>query len=375
MKKLFVFGRPVSGDEFTDRQEETARLLKNFTYGINTFIISPRRLGKTSLVKKVQALSETPERLVVYLDLFQCRSREEFCQKFASTILTQVGGSLEKCLHYVRSIFENLTLGIKISATGTGEIHADLDISQHPALLEKVLQLPEEIARRRNIDIVICLDEFQEIASFTDSLAFQKTLRSIWQQQEHTSYCLFGSRYHLMEELLDKPSKPFYKFGDVIYLKTIPEEYWISFICDKFQSCGITIPKELALKICHSVSNHSSYVQQLSWLIYCETEGNVVTEENFRSALDVLLEQNNDLFEAQIDGLSALQRNLLSAVAHGLNDHLNYTENLKKYHLGSAAAVNAARKSLITKGFLLFTNSKLQLSDPVLGLWLLKKMG
>lgn len=44
--KPFVFGVATSGDNFTDRKKETARLLSNFRHGVNTVLISPRRWGR-----------------------------------------------------------------------------------------------------------------------------------------------------------------------------------------------------------------------------------------------------------------------------------------------------------------------------------------
>ena len=76
--KPFVFGVATSGDNFTDRKKETARLLSNFRHGVNTVLISPRRWGKTSLVRKVCRLAQSDTLTVVYLDIFSCRSEREF---------------------------------------------------------------------------------------------------------------------------------------------------------------------------------------------------------------------------------------------------------------------------------------------------------
>ena len=50
MDKPFVYGIAVSGDNFTDRKKETKRLKMNFESGVNSILISPRRMGKTSIV-------------------------------------------------------------------------------------------------------------------------------------------------------------------------------------------------------------------------------------------------------------------------------------------------------------------------------------
>ncbi len=91
--KPFVFGVATSGDNFTDRKKETARLLSNFRHGVNTVLISPRRWGKTSLVRKVCRLAQSDTLKVVYLDIFSCRSEREFYDAFASAVLKQTSSN------------------------------------------------------------------------------------------------------------------------------------------------------------------------------------------------------------------------------------------------------------------------------------------
>lgn len=116
--------------------------------------------------------------------------------------------------------------------------------------INELLNLPEKIAQKRGINIVVCIDEFQQISDFKDSKRFQKQLRSVWQLQKSVSYCLFGSKKHLMNELFEKRSLPFYKFGDAIYLPCISTPDWVSYIRNRFDSTGKQISKELAEKIC-----------------------------------------------------------------------------------------------------------------------------
>lgn len=96
MEKPFVFGVATSGDNFTDREKETQRLLLNFTHGVNTILISPRRWGKTSLVKKVAQLAQTKTRKIVYLDIFSCRTESEFYRLFATSVLKQTSSKWDE---------------------------------------------------------------------------------------------------------------------------------------------------------------------------------------------------------------------------------------------------------------------------------------
>ena len=112
MEKLFVFGKTVSGDTFTDREKETTKLVSNFTYGVNTFIVSPRRWGKTSLVKKVKGITENQSFKVVYLDVQRCRSKEEFCERFASAVLTQTSNKMEEWMENAKNFLNRFSIGV-----------------------------------------------------------------------------------------------------------------------------------------------------------------------------------------------------------------------------------------------------------------------
>ncbi len=108
MEKPFVFGVATSGDNFTDREKETQRLLLNFAHGVNTVLISPRRWGKTSLVKKVAQLSQDSKRKVVYIDIFSCRTENEFYRLFATSILKQTSSKWEEWIENTKQFLSHI---------------------------------------------------------------------------------------------------------------------------------------------------------------------------------------------------------------------------------------------------------------------------
>ena len=55
MKNPFVYGEVVPGDAFVDRDTELARLVSDLGSGQKVFLISPRRYGKSSLVRQALA--------------------------------------------------------------------------------------------------------------------------------------------------------------------------------------------------------------------------------------------------------------------------------------------------------------------------------
>lgn len=370
--KPFIFGVATSGENFTDREKETERLLSNFRYGVNTVLISPRRWGKTSLVQKVCSLAESDELRIVYLDIFACRSDRDFYDAFASAVIKQTSSKWEEWVENAKLFLSRISPKISLGPDPTSEFSISLELNPKSEDVTEILQLPEKIAEKKGCRMVVCIDEFQQIGEFKDSKNFQKQLRSIWQLQKSVSYCLLGSKKHLMNELFEKKSLPFYKFGDAIYLDKISTSHWIEYICGRFEATGKKITRELAEKICLTVDNHSSYVQQLSWLLWIHTDREA-TEEIFQEAVEDLLAQNTPLFEKQTEDLTTYQMNFLRAITEGIHTEFTTQENLRKYQLGTSANVSIIKRSLLKKELIETGRKQVYMADPVLELWLRRK--
>lgn len=365
----FTFGVATSGDNFTDREKETARLLSNFSHGVNTVLISPRRWGKTSLVKKVCKLAQSDRLKIVYLDIFTCRSNREFYDAFAAAVLKQTASKLDELIENARTFLSRISPRFTIGPDPMSDFSVSLELNAKSDDVDEILTLPERIAQKKGVRIVVCIDEFQQIAEFKDSKTFQKRLRTVWQHQTAVSYCLFGSKKHLMNELFEKKSLPFYKFGDTMYLPKISSTDWISYICERFESTGKRISEELAGRICGAVDNHSSYVQQLAWLVWIQTK-DTATDQDFTLAHQDLIDQNTPLFEKQTENLSAYQMNFLRALVDGVHGEFTTAEVLQKYNLGSSANVSIVKRALIKKELIETEGRQIHLADPVMKLWL-----
>lgn len=371
--KPFVFGVAASGDNFTDRESETARLLTNFRSGVNTVLISPRRWGKTSLVRKVCRLAQTDELKIVYLDIFSCRSDADFYDAFASAVLKQTSTKVEEWMENIRQFLSRISPKISLGADPAADFSFSLELTPKREDIDEILQLPEKIAEKKGCRIVVCIDEFQQIGEFKDSKTFQKRLRSVWQLQKHVSYCLFGSKMHLMNELFERKSLPFYKFGDAIYLQKIATADWVGYICSRFEATGKSIPAELAEEICRRVDNHSSYVQQLAWLVWTRT-GKEATRQELEAAFQDIIDQNTPLFEKQTESLTSFQMNFLRAVIDGVHSEFTTQEVMRKYQLGSSANVSIIKRALIKKELIEIDKRKAVIPDPILKVWLQREL-
>lgn len=365
----FVFGKAAEGPFFTDRAEDAKRLHTNLTHGINTILISPRRWGKTSLVKKVISEIDRPDIKPVFIDIFQCKSEYEFYHAFASAVIKQTSSKLDEWVETAKTFLSNISPKFSFGSDPMNDFSLSFEWNPKDDTETDILQLPEKIAQKKNVHLVICLDEFQQMADFTDSEKFQKKLRSVWQHQQNVTYCMFGSKKHLMENIFNDKSKPFYKFGDMMFLKKIPTEEWVPFICSKFQETGKSISLEQAAKICETTENLSSYVQHLAWVVWYKTD-KVVTNKDIAAAIDDLMEQNKVFFQREVEQLSELQLNFLRALANGVSTGFSRKEVIKKYRLESSANVQSVKKALLKKDLIDVDGQDITFNDSLFKLWL-----
>ncbi len=372
INRSFVYGVSVSGDNFTDRQKETQRLKMDFENGLNVVLISPRRMGKTSLVKRVQQVVNPSIIHTVYVDIYDCKSEYDFYNKFAEAVLKQTSNKMELFLEKAKKFLTRLTPKISFSPDPTTDYSVSLGITPKEYSPEEILQLPELVAQQLGKHIVVCIDEFQQVAEWPDSLQVQKRMRGVWQHQQQVSYCLFGGRQHMMNKLFQNRSMPFYQFGEPNYLQPIPTEEWIPFIQQKFTEKGLTIAEKHIRTICETVGNQSSYVQQLAWNVMINTDTEV-TEQTIQAGIGDLLIQCTPLFMEQTGGLSSYQMNFLKAIAAGQHKRFTSASVLQEYQLGSKSNVDRMQHVLREKDYIVATPDGLFLSDPVMALWLKSK--
>lgn len=373
-RNSFVYGVAVSDYNFIGREEETRRLKKNFEGGINSILISPRRWGKTSLVKHVCRQVDREKVIPVFLDMFTCRSEYDFYNALAAAVIKQTASSAERWMDNAREFLMRLTPKISVTPEPLSDFSLSLGITPKTHAPEEVLQLAEEIAVKKQKRIVVCIDEFQQIGEFNDSLNVQKRLRSVWQHHQYTSYCLFGSKKHLMSNIFQRRNMPFYQFGDMLLLKKLPTGQWVDYICSHFEQEGCRITSSLAEKICATVDNHSAYVQQLSWLLLTRmSKGDAATEQMLDQAIADLLDSNELLFIQQTESLTTYQMNFLRAIMAGVTSDFGEYHVREEYQLGSNSNIQRLKTALMGRDLIDFDGKNYTLTDPVFAMWFQRK--
>ncbi len=365
----FKYGSTVSGKAFTGRKTESKQLIHNLINGIHTVIISPRRWGKSSLVEKVvHDITKRDKSInIVLLDLFTVSSEQNFLEMFAREVIKAGSSKLEDRLSIVKSFFKQLSPRVTLGIDPNTDFSISFDWNEAKIHRDEILNLPEELARKKNIRLIICLDEFQNITNFEHYEELEKAMRAAWQRHKHVSYCLYGSKRHMMENLFRKSSNPFYRFGDIMFLKKIPKNEWIKFIMKGFKDTGKFIPEKLAEFIPLTMEDHPWYVQQFASYTWRRTE-NTVTASEISEAMKELIFANLPLYQNEIENLSGKQVNLLRAIYDG-EVQLTSTRVMRKYDLGTPINITRNKKSLEKNDMIYPVGKKYEFLDPAFKLW------
>jgi hypothetical protein len=370
MEKSFVYGIAVTDYNFTGRVEETRRLKANFEGGINSILISPRRWGKTSLVDHVCKLLKDRDIIIVKLDIFGCKTEYDFYNALAVAVLKQTASKVQLWMEEARDFLVRLTPRIGFPVDPVSEISVSLGITPETHSPEEILNMVEIIAKKKNRHIVVCIDEFQQVGEFDNTKVVQARLRSVWQHHHLTSYCLYGSKRHMMSDIFLNRSMPFYQFGDLLWLEKIPTSDWMEYIKSHFETAGKHVSEQMVVHICETVDNYPSYVQHLSSILLNHLpQGGSVSEDMIPQAIAELISTNEALYMQQIEPLSGYQMNLLKAIVSGIHSGFNEKRVRSQFDLGSPSNLVRLRDALIERDLVYSELRQLYVTDPVFALW------
>ena len=370
METPFVFGKLAVDQNFTNREQERIRLSGNFSGLINTILISPRRWGKSSLVQKAaaEAMVKDKELRFCFLDAFNIRTEEQFYQMLAVEVLKLSASKIEILFENAKRFLSAFLPKLSYNPGNQEELSLSLDwkeVKKHP---DAILNMAETVAVENGWKFVICIDEFQNISTFENPLAFQKKLRSHWQKHQHVAYCLYGSKRHMLMDVFTSSSMPFYKFGDILFLTKISKESWIPFICQRFSDTGKCIAEADAALIADLAECHPYYVQQLAQQSWLRTATDC-SETIVREAHEGIGAQLSLLFQSKTEELSTPQINFIKALLDDV-EKFSSKDVLDEYRLGSSANVVRVKKALESKEVIDIQSGSIAILDPMYKSWL-----
>lgn len=369
MNAPFQYGKLATKENFVDRIEDRAQLKQFLSSHINVMLVSPRRWGKSSLVKvAMDELQEENRNVrVCYIDAFSIGSEAEFYRTFASQVIACTSNKLEKRIQDAKRFLTGVVPQLVIKDNITDFMAFDVKFIPQEQDKMDILRLPETLSVNKKIQIIVCIDEFQQLANLPEYKNMEGKMRSAWQQQQHVSYCLYGSKRHMMMDIFNSSSSPFYRFGQMLFLQKIPKQEWVPFIVGSFRKTGKRITDELAGRICDVVKCHSWYLQQLCFFIWNATSDEV-TEQTFDYGLRQLLNTNSPMFQNDTETLPASQIEMLRAIKDGMQQ-LSSAEAKSRYNLGNPNTISKNKRILQNRDIVELQNGKFVFVDPVYELW------
>lgn len=378
MLNPFTYSAEAADEAFCNRQSEIKELTRDIRNGVNVIIFSPRRYGKTSLIKRVLKKLSTKHTLSVYIDLYPAISKQKFLELYATAITRSLTGKVEAKLKSLKELFPRLIPKITIKGdTGTPEFEFDIDKTKRASLyLDDVLQAVKKNADKHRKNAVVVLDEIQEILQYEDD-EIEKAMRTAFQSHRNVSYIFLGSKRHLLEPMFADPNRPFYKSGKHLSLKRIAKEELVPFIRSKFRQGKFKISSENLARIVEFAECHPYYVQLLSHVLWNDCIDKLeIAEDDIMESVDRVIERERSLFLAYWDGLTRKQKALLLAIAkteEQKQQKIFSTRFLTDHDLGSASSIQKALTVLIEKNLIDRENGFYFLTDVFFKRWLQKQ--
>ena len=352
MKNPFKFGTIVEGEYFTDRTEELESIKQLLNSDNHLILISPRRFGKSSLVKKAVTQVARP---CISLNLQMVVSVEGL----AAMILKEVFKlhPWEKLKHLLSSFRVVPT----ISTTPSGEA---IDITfqattDATVLIEDALQLVEKVSEKGE-SMVVVFDEFQEL------MGLDKRLRAIIQNQRHVNYIFLGSQESMMTEIFERKRSPFYRFGVLMHLDRIPHSNFSQYISerlsDNFVSKVNVVEQILATTRCHPY-----YTQQLAALVWDMLTYKKMNEaEVVDQAITTLVRTHDFDFERIWLNFNKTDRSILM----GLVNSVQLANNRRL----PTSTMYSSVKRLMQSGYVIKLDT-FEIEDPFFARWIKQRQG
>lgn len=367
MESPFLFGKIVLGDAFVDRELERGRLENNYKSGINTILLSPRRYGKSSLVRQVAVNMQKEPIKFVFIDLFNIRNEEDFYKMFMQQVLKATLSKQNELLKVGKEFFKKIVPIISFSVDPQSDLKISFNWEEVKKTKDEILNLAENIAQKKGFRIAVCIDEFQNITAMQNSLEIEKELRSSWQHHQKVAYCLYGSKRHMIKDIFNREERPFYRFGDIISLGRIDQTHWVDFIVESFDKTKKSIKPDFAATIAAKAENHPYYVQQLSHMVWVLTNTKVDNEIVVK-AINQVIDTNTIFYKEVIDSLSNTQIEMINAAIDGISQFTS-SEVMRKYKLGTPNNITKNKVVLENKDIVEFGGDSPLFVDPFFKHW------
>ena len=364
MKNPFDYQRIVVGEGFVDREQELKILIRGMLSGENILLYSPRRLGKSSLLKEaIRRVSK--ECIPMYVDLWECFSETGIAEKLAGGIINATYNKMEKAAVALKEWITSAKPLLSLETDGS--IIIKLEFIEQERTLKETFAMIQKIAEKQKKRVVVVLDECQIIAEFKEH-RMERVIRSTIQEQDRVTYVFSGSKQHVLEAMINEKSSPLYKQLRPMTLGPIPMEAFAPFIKKGFSKVNIGIDDDTIAAIYSFVCGNPQRTQQMCHYLFFEAEsGKIPTPALVKKVVVEMCSILDKEFEDELSGIkNRRQRQILKALAIDPAEKPMSGKFIQKYELGSSSSVQTALKELIKKGAI---DNKYEFVDPLFKVW------
>ena len=375
----FVYGEIVTSDAFADREAERDRLRRDLAAGQKVFLISPRRYGKSSLVRDVLRSLAREGVLTVEVTVAASSSYVGFLESYARALVA-ADTPVSRLRRWTSDLLSGVRPEVRFDAAASGDTGFSLAFPavrtarDTARLAAEVFALPGKIAAARKQRMAIMLDEFQAVEAF-DSGNVEHALRAAVQDQRQVGYVFAGSEPWLMEQMLT-PKRPFYKAGPVVRLQKIDPEVFGTWLERRFKASGIRPEEGLGAAIVDLAGNVPYDVQRLAhetWDDVHEASQRMVGLDDLHLTLTRLLDEQHTMFEESWQRLTLAQRAALRAIVLEDGREMLSAGVRTKHRLSGASSVQSALSALVKQDVVMKDGPTYVVTDSLFREWVARK--
>jgi len=362
-----------SKELFCNREVELKRLCENVENGIDTTLVSPRRMGKTGLILHLfEHYKKNKSIQCLYVDINFATSQADFNKLLSEAILKKFP---EKTT--IGKLFMNLLKGfrpiIRFDAI-SGEPQVEISYNAEAEKTQTLQGILNFLNSQKPL-IVLAIDEFQQINDFPEKNT-ETMLRSTIQHLHNIRFIFCGSKKTIMTDMFANAKRPFYASTQFMYLDKIDNEKYSSFIEKQFRKNGEKIDKEVISFVLDWTRTHTFYTQSLCNMIFSMNEEEAAADMKIaKEACLELMKRNEPVFFQYKVLLSVSQWKYLIAVAkENTVEQPSAKSFLMKYKIGTPTDSQRLKQSLLDKDLILETITKertfYQVADVFFSRWL-----
>ena len=375
----FVYGEIVTAAAFADRVGERERLGRDLASGQKVFLISPRRYGKSSLVRDVMRGLARQKILTIEVTVAASSSYIGFLESYAQALVS-ADTPTSRLTRWVSELMRTVKPEVRFDASPAGDATFSLAFPavrtarDTARVAAEVFALPGRIAEARKQRMAIALDEFQAITAF-DGGSVENALRAAVQEQRQVGYVFSGSEPSLMERMLG-PRRPFYKAGPVMRLEKIDPKEFAEFIDVRFADGGVKPEDGLGAAIVDLAANVPYDVQRLAhetWDDVKEAGKRTAGLDDLHITLTRLLGEQHTVFEESWQRLTLPQRAVLRALVLEEGRELMSSDVRARHRLPGTSTIQAALAALLRQDIITKDSSRYVAVDSLYREWVARK--